>query len=40
MELSSEILNGNISALAKGITLIESTLPEDQLRSSTTITKM
>ena len=30
MELSSEILNGNISALAKGITLVESTLLSDQ----------
>ena len=30
MELSNEILRGNISALAKGITLVESTLPSDQ----------
>ena len=33
MELSSEILNGNISALAKGITLVESTLLSDQKKA-------
>lgn len=39
MGLSKEILNGNISALAKGITLIESTLPEDQKKSQQLLQK-
>ena len=33
MELSNEILRGNISALAKGITLVESTLLSDQKKA-------
>ena len=39
MELSHEILNGNISALAKGITLIESTLPDDQQKAQKLLQK-
>ena len=39
MELSSEILNGNISALAKGITLVESTLLSDQKKAQKLLQK-
>ena len=39
MELSSEILNGNISALAKGITLVESTLLSDQKKAQQLLQK-
>ena len=33
MNLSQEILNGNITALGQGITLIESTLKEDEIKA-------
>ena len=39
MELSNEILRGNISALAKGITLVESTLPSDQKKAQQLLKK-
>lgn len=39
MELSNEILSGNISALAKGITLVESTLPSDQKKAQQLLKK-
>tara|TARA_B100001248_G_C27397658_1_gene466876 strand:- start:4440 stop:5393 length:954 start_codon:yes stop_codon:yes gene_type:complete len=39
MELSNEILRGNISALAKGITLVESTLLSDQKKAQQLLKK-
>ena len=39
MELSNKILSGNISALAKGITLVESTLPSDQKKAQQLLKK-
>ena len=39
MELSNEILSGNISALAKGITLVESTLPSNQKKAQQLLKK-
>ena len=39
MDLAKEIINGNITALGKGITLIESTLPEDEKKSQELLAK-
>jgi len=39
MDLSNEILSGNISALAKGITLVESTLLSDQKKAQQLLKK-